>query len=82
MTTKQTQTPLRDWSTGSYDPMTGRAASSTRAAGTSSSHDGLHVSPSPQIPRDRGERGAPGCAENDRHRTQGPRSAREKFQRD
>jgi hypothetical protein len=63
--------PLRDWAAPSYDPKTGRAASSL-GTGESASYDGLRCNPSSQrdAGRTAGEGGAPGFAECDRARTQ------------
>jgi hypothetical protein len=65
--------PLRDWASNSYDPNTGRAASSLRGDGVSTTIEGERISPSRQMPRrDNATGGGATLAEQDPARCQNP----------
>jgi hypothetical protein len=64
-------TPLRDWAAASYDPKTGRAASSLMPNGSSTTIEGEHIAPSAQLDHSSGRGGADSWKEFDRRNTQG-----------
>lgn len=64
--------PLRNWSTASYDPDTGRAAASSMSEQASYSFDGEKCHPSAQAPRGQHPANTPSWEELDRSRTTNP----------
>lgn len=60
-------TPMRQWGEASYDPTTGRAASSLEQSGARTSHDGESISPNRQLPKE-----GNGFQARDRRATQDP----------
>jgi hypothetical protein len=64
--------PLRDWASNSYDPRTGRAASSLMNEGAPFSSEAGRITPNKQMPRrDTSGGGAETLAERDSRCTQG-----------
>jgi hypothetical protein len=64
--------PLRDWASNSYDPKTGRAASSLMNDGAPFSCEGMRITPNKQLPRrDAKAGGAMSWGEMDERNTQG-----------
>jgi hypothetical protein len=63
--------PLRDWNSSSYDPKTGRAASSLMNDGDSVTIEGEAIHPSAQLDHSSGRGGAQSWKEFDKRNTQG-----------
>jgi hypothetical protein len=64
--------PLRDWASNSYDPRTGRAASSLMNEGAPVTIEGQRITPNKQMPRrDTSGGGAETWAEFDARNCQG-----------
>jgi hypothetical protein len=66
--TKDFKKPLRDWACPSYDPGTGRAASSL-GSGEPYSAEGEHINPSRQLPGGQPGKGSPSLKALDAQRT-------------